>query len=103
MHPLDVKISLSNEINVIRIECVKQKKSIFQFISPAFFSLPPHNSAAHHPLSLALGTPSFLYHLASHWHLLSQLCHSQVGKLSCDLDSGGSPKLIANPSIHICI
>lgn len=55
MHPLDVKISLSNEINVIRIECVKQKKSIFQFVSPAVLSWPPHNSAVHRPSPLALG------------------------------------------------
>lgn len=56
MHPLDVKISLSNEINVIRIECVKQKKSIFQFVSPVVFSWPPHNSAAQSSLPLALGS-----------------------------------------------
>lgn len=56
MHPLDVKISLSNEINVIRIECVEtKKKSIFQFVSPAVFSWPPHNSVAQSPLPLALG------------------------------------------------
>lgn len=94
MHPLDVKISLSNEINVIRIECVKQKKSIFQFVSPAVFSWPPHNSAAQSPLPLAVGKlPA-----------LSTLClYSQVGKGSCDMESGGSLKLILSPSTHICI
>lgn len=41
MHPLDVKISLSNEINVIRIECVKQKKNPFSNLShlPSFLGL----------------------------------------------------------------
>lgn len=44
MQPVDVKISLNNEINVMRIEDGKQK-SIFQFLPPVFSSLPPHNLA----------------------------------------------------------
>lgn len=42
MHPTDVKVSLSNEINVIRFKDGKQK---IYFISPVFSSLPPRNSA----------------------------------------------------------
>lgn len=103
MHPLDVKISLSNEINVIRIECVKQKN--------------PFSNLSHLPSSLCLHitqqlttpclwhweTPSFLHHLPDCQHLLSQLLHSQVGKLGCDVDSQGSPELISSPGTHICI
>lgn len=44
MRPVDVKISLNNEINVIRMEDGKQK-SIFQFLPLVFCSLPPPNSA----------------------------------------------------------
>ena len=40
MHPVDVIISLCDGKNVIRIEA---KNSIFQFISPALSSLPPHS------------------------------------------------------------
>lgn len=81
-----------------------KKKSIFQFISPAFFSLPPHNSAAHHLASasaLALGNSRLLLPLADCRHLFCQLLHPQLG--SYDLDSEGSPKPVFSPSTHICI
>lgn len=42
MHPMDVKVSLSNEIHVIRFKDGKQK---IYCISPVFSSLPPRNSA----------------------------------------------------------
>lgn len=62
-----------------------KKKSIFQFISPAFFSLPPHNSTAHRlalPLPLALGTSQLLLPLTDRQHLFCQPLHPQVGSLA---------------------
>lgn len=57
MHPLDVKISLSNEINVIRIECGKQKKN-------------PFSNLSHLPSSLCLHITQRLTALLClcHWH-----------------------------------
>lgn len=98
MHPLDVKISLSNEINVIRIECVRQKKSISSLCHlPS--SLGLHIMQPSAPCPWYWGTPSSLHPLPDS----RQLLYSQVGKGSCDLESGGSPKLIFSPSTHICI
>lgn len=93
MHPLDVKISLSNEINVIRIECVKQKKSIFQFVSPAIFSWPPHNSAAQSPLPLALGNSQLSPPSAS---ILRWEKGAVIWRAGALLNS-------FSPSTHICI
>lgn len=60
-----------------------KKKSIFQFISPAFFSLPPHNSTAHRlALPLALGNSQLLLPLTDRQHLFYQLLHPQVGSLA---------------------
>lgn len=95
MHPLDVKISLSNEINVIRIECVKQKKNPFSNLShlPSFLGLHITQRFTV-PRLWHWGTPGSLHPLPDYRHLL----HSQVGKGSCGLESGGSPKLIFSPA-----
>lgn len=98
MHPLDVKTSLSNEINVIRIECVKQKN--------------PFSNLSHLPSSLCLHisqqlTTPCLWHwelpvFSTIW-LTTGISSLSFAILSCDLDSGGSSKLTCSPSIHICI
>lgn len=64
MHPLDVKISLSNEINVIRIECVKQKKNPFSNLSHLLSSLGLRiTQQPRAPCLWHWGTPSSLHPL----------------------------------------